>query len=160
MILFDVNCGRGHRFEGWFRDGAAFDRQSAAGEIACPVCGDTAVKKALMAPAVATGRRRGGEAAGQTNTAEAERGRDQPADDRAAHGQAADALQVLRRMRRYVERNFDHVGPRFADEARKIHQGEAEKRSIYGEATPEESRSLRDEGIEVGEIPWVPPHDA
>ena len=158
MIVFDVNCGRGHRFEGWFQDGAAFERQSAAGEIACPVCGDTAVKKALMAPAVATQRRRGDEAARAES--EARPGPDQNGDTRAAHARGAEAVQVLRRMRRYIERNFDYVGPRFAEEARKIHEGEAEPRNIYGEATPEESRSLRDDGVEVAQIPWVPSHDA
>jgi hypothetical protein len=163
MILFDLNCGQGHRFEGWFRDGAAFEHQAAAREIVCPVCGDTAVKKALMAPAVATRR---GRAEPVPAAAEERPDRDtftpqQPAEGRTAvHAQEADLPQLLRRMRRYIERNFDHVGPRFAEEARKIHQGEAEKRSIYGEATPEESRALREEGIEVAEIPWVPPHDA
>ena len=67
--------------------------------------------------------------------------------------------QVLRQMRRYIEQNFQHVGPRFAEEARRMHQGETERRSIYGEASAEESRALRDEGIEVAQIPWLPPHD-
>ena len=176
MILFDLNCGRGHRFEGWFRDGATFDEQAAAGEIACPVCGDAAVKKALMAPAVATrrgGRREEDDAAPAGGRAE-EGGAPppRPAQEPAAGSppppqpvaaaaavQAAEAVQVLRRMRRYVERNFDHVGPRFAEEARRMHHGESERRGIYGDATAEEARELRDEGIEVARIPWLPPHD-
>ncbi|HET6518447.1 MAG TPA: DUF1178 family protein [Geminicoccaceae bacterium] len=179
MILFDLVCGRGHRFEGWFRTGAAFGAQAAAGEVSCPVCGDHAVRKALMAPAVAT--RRGGrddaapgdhrhraEAQPQPEQPEQRPQRQQggggvpppaPADPRPTHAQAANVAQVLRQMRRYIEQNFQHVGPRFAEEARRMHQGETERRSIYGEASAEESRALRDEGIEVAQIPWLPPHD-
>jgi hypothetical protein len=74
--------------------------------------------------------------------------------------QAAAALKVWRQVQDHIEKNFDHVGPRFAEEARKIHHGEAEKRSIYGEATTGEAKELRDEGIEVSQIPWLPRHDA
>ena len=176
MILFDLVCGRGHRFEGWFRSGAAFDGQAAAGEIPCPVCGDHAVRKALMAPAVATRRgggdeeardrgRRGDDEAQRPQQAE-EAGGTRPqageaaADDsRATPVHAANVAQVLRQMRRHIEQNFQHVGPRFAEEARRMHHGETERRSIYGEASAEESRALQDEGIEVAQIPWLPPHD-
>ena len=181
MILFDLVCGQGHRFEGWFRNGAAFDAQAAAGEIPCPVCGDQAVRKALMAPAVATrrgarhegpgDRGHGGDGAQPPNQQQQKQpqqhgdsGGQPPApaayDPRAStHVHAANVAQVLRQMRRHIEQNFQHVGPRFAEEARRIHSGEADPRGIYGEATPEESRALRDEGIEVAQIPWLPPHD-
>jgi hypothetical protein len=135
MILFDLRCKDGHAFEAWFRDGAAYEDQVAAGDLACPVCGSAEVSKALMAPAVSS------------------RPRIDPA-------QAADAMRLLRRVQDHIEKNFDHVGPRFAEEARKIHYGEAEKRSIYGEATTAEAKELRDEGIEVGQIPWPSRHDA
>ena len=72
----------------------------------------------------------------------------------------ARAVATLRRMRSHIEQNFDHVGPRFPEEARKIHYGEVERRNIYGDATKEEAGALAEEGIEVGEIPWVPRHDA
>jgi hypothetical protein len=174
MILFDLVCGQGHRFEGWFRNGAAFDAQAAAGEIPCPACGDQTVRKALMAPAVAT--RRGGRDEGEGGERGEGEGRDearpspqqveaeprQPApaaDPPATHVHAANVAQVLRQMRRHIERNFQHVGPRFAEEARRMHHGETERRAIYGEATEEESRALSDEGIEVARIPWLPPHD-
>src|SRR5687768_10041329 len=111
MILFELRCSQGHAFEGWFRDGAAYEEQAAAGAIACAVCGDTGVSKALMAPAVAT------------------------AGARLDPEQAAAALRSWRKVQQHIESNFDHVGPRFAEEARKIHYGEAEKRSIYGEAS-------------------------
>lgn len=134
MILFDLRCSAGHAFEAWFRDGAAYEEQAASGAIACPVCGDHEVAKAPMAPAVRS--RSGGDPE-----------------------RAADAMKLLRKMQNHVEKNFDHVGPRFAEEARRIHYGEAEKRGIYGDATPRETKELKDEGIEVGRIPWPPSHD-
>ncbi|HEX6113193.1 MAG TPA: DUF1178 family protein [Geminicoccaceae bacterium] len=135
MILFDLRCKDGHAFEAWFRDGAAYEDQVAAGDLACPVCGSAEVSKALMAPAVNS----------------------RPKIDGA---QAAEAMRLWRRVQNHIEKNFDHVGPRFAEEARKIHHGEAEKRSIYGEATKTEAKELRDEGIEVSQIPWLPRQDA
>jgi hypothetical protein len=135
MILFDLRCAHGHEFEAWFRDGAAYDQQAAAGAIACAVCGDSSVSKALLAPAVATGGPR----------LDPER--------------AAAAMQTLRKVQDHIEKNFDHVGPAFAEEARKMHYGEADKRSIYGEASTAEAKELRDEGIQVGQIPWLPRHD-
>jgi hypothetical protein len=135
MILFDLRCKDGHAFEAWFRDSAAYEDQAAAGDLACPVCGSAEVSKALMAPAVNS----------------------RPKIDVA---QAAEAMQLWRRVQNHIEKNFDHVGPRFAEEARKIHHGEAEKRSIYGEATKAEAKELRDEGIDVNQIPWLPRHDA
>ena len=135
MILFELRCSQGHAFEAWFRDGATYDKQAAAGAISCAICGDSSVTKALMAPAVATGGPR----------VDPER--------------AAAAMRALRKVQDHIEKNFDHVGPKFAEEARKMHHGEAEKRSIYGEASATEAKELRDEGIEVGQIPWLPRHD-
>ena len=135
MILFDLRCKDGHGFEAWFRDGAAYAGQVAAGDIACPVCGATEVAKALMAPAVSS----------------------RPEVD---VRQAAEAVRLWRKMQNHIEKNFDHVGPQFAEEARKIHYGEAEKRSIYGEATKAEAKELKDEGIEVNQVPWLPRQDS
>jgi hypothetical protein len=135
MILFDLRCKDGHAFEAWFRDSAAYEDQIAAGDLACPVCGSAEVSKALMAPAVSS----------------------RPKVDPA---QAAETMRLWRRVQNYIEKNFDHVGPRFAEEARKMHHGEAEKRSIYGEASRAEAKELRDEGIDVNQIPWLPRHDA
>jgi hypothetical protein len=135
MILFDLRCADGHEFEAWFRDSAAYDAQAAAGEIGCPICGDHRVEKALMAPALAS----------KASKVDPE--------------QAAHAIKAWRKVQQHIEQNFDHVGQRFAEEARKIHHGEAEKRSIYGEATSTEAKELKDEGIQVGQIPWLPRHD-
>lgn len=135
MILFTVRCARDHEFEAWFRDGAAFEAQQRAHEIVCPECGDTDVEKAVMAPRL--GRSRGGPPLS-------------PAQLRAA----------LIEVRRQVEANCDYVGPRFAEEARRIHYGEAEAHAIYGEASAEESRELAEEGIGFSRIPWIAPTDA
>jgi hypothetical protein len=135
MILFELRCSQGHAFEAWFRDGATYDQQADAGAISCAVCGDNSISKALMAPAVTTGGAK----------IDPER--------------AALAMRSWRKIQDHIEKNFDHVGPSFAEEARKMHYGEATKRSIYGEASTSEAKDLRDEGIPVGQIPWLPRHD-
>ncbi len=129
MILFDLRCDGGHVFEAWFRDGETYDAQAKASEIACPVCGDTAVAKALMAPNLA----RGGEGL--------------------APEQAAQVMRYLSAVRNHVEKTHDHVGDKFPEEARKIHYGEAKKRNIYGNATRDDARALDEEGIEFGVLP-------
>jgi len=134
MILFDLRCASGHDFEAWFRDGATYDRQAGASEISCAICGSTEVSKALMAPAVASG-------------------------PKLDEQQAARILGKWREVQRHIETHFDHVGRQFPEEARKIHYGEVEKRSIYGEATRAEAKELVEEGIKVGQVPWLPPHD-
>jgi hypothetical protein len=136
MILFTLRCPAGHEFEGWFRDGDGFEAQQGAGEITCPQCGDARVEKALMAPNITRSR-------GKTPPLS-------PAQLRAA----------LVELRRQVETNCDYVGERFAEEARKIHYGEADPHGIYGEASADESKELAEEGIEVGRIPWISPTDA
>jgi hypothetical protein len=147
MILFTLRCGKGHEIEAWFRDNAAYERQHARGEIACPECGSRAVEKAPMAPRLA--KSRGDAAPKLVQPAAPER-----------PPTAAEFRRALQQMRRFVETHCEHVGPRFAEEARKMHRGEAKERGIYGEATDAESEALADDGIEVARIPWVPSSDA
>ena len=135
MILFDLRCANSHDFEAWFRDSTTYDQQAEAGAVSCTICGDTDISKALMAPAVTTRAK---------------------IDDK----QAAMVRKKWREIQSQIEKNFDHVGRQFPEEARKMHYGEAEKRSIYGEATREEAKELHDEGIAVSQVPWLPPHDA
>ena len=139
MIVFDLRCNKGHVFEAWFPDSRTFDRQAKKAQVVCPVCGDTQVEKALMAPNISTGRKK---------DAEQEK------------AQAAKVIQALSEVRRQVEENCDYVGPRFAEEARRIHYGEADSHAIYGETTPDEAKSLTEEGIEFGRIPWAPRLDS
>jgi hypothetical protein len=157
MIHYQVRCSREHEFDGWFKDSAAFDRQSKRGLVECPFCGDTQVARALMAPAVAKRRRSALLPEAQTPAPTPAPVEAPPAPAPMVGGRMPAQLRaMLQQMRGEIERNCDYVGPHFADEARKIHRGETDKRGIYGEATKEESEALADEGIEVASIPWVP----
>ena len=151
MIVFDLKCGKDHVFEAYFADSATYERQAKAHEIACPLCGDVKIAKAPMAPNIAVSNKARGEPEPAPTPAPARK---------PTPPEMARAIGTLRRMRNHIEQNFDHVGERFPEEARKIHYGEVERRSIYGDATKEEAGKLADEGIEIGEIPWVPRHDA
>ncbi|GJL91939.1 DUF1178 family protein [Hyphococcus sp.] len=134
MIKYRLLCDADHEFEGWFRDSADYDSQSEKGLIDCPSCGSDEVRKAVMAPAVAR--------------------RDGSRKERLASIQQDMARAVLR-ARDYVEKNFDYVGEKFPEEARKIHYGETQERAIYGEASGREVKALIDEGVEVAPVPGV-----
>ncbi len=154
MIVFDLKCANGHPFEGWFADSGSFAEQKKAGEVVCPVCGDTQVGKALMTPNVRTGRARpqpaaAADTAGPENTA----GVRSPA-TKGDFEQTAKLLQAMKKLRGEVEKNCDYVGEKFAEEARKIHYGEVEQHNIYGETSAEEAQALTEEGVEFGVLPW------
>jgi hypothetical protein len=133
MIRYALTCDREHEFEGWFGASADFDDQQARGLIECPVCTSKAVRKAIMAPAVAGTKKRGQDA--------------QPAQNQAM------MMEAMGRIRRHVEENFDDVGDAFATEARAIHEGRSEDRGIYGQATPKEVRELVEDGVPVAPLP-------
>jgi hypothetical protein len=161
MIVYRLRCDAGHEFDGWFPGSDAFDAQLKAGHVDCAVCGSNAVRKAIMAPNVSKGVSKGASSdeAVQLPAPVAEPALPD-AKMMAAMPREAVMMHMLRALRRQVETNCDYVGGSFADEARKIHEGEAETRGIYGEATPEEVEALADDGIEVGQVPWVPLGDA
>ena len=156
MIRFTLRCPDGHEFEGWFRNGDTYERQAKRGEVRCPDCGSPKVTKAIMAPAIAKG--------GRAAPVEAPAATDKPsavAEPRAPAAPEPTEMHVagkmreaLREMRAFIEKNAEYVGPRFADEARKMHKGESQERSIYGEASDKDAEALKDEGIEFGRIPW------
>lgn len=156
MIRFALNCARDHAFEGWFKDGASFDRQAEEGAITCPVCGDNAVRKAVMAPAVlrSAGKREPVPAPAAEPPAQRP-----PAAPTPEQAKAMMVMAMLRQIRAHVEQNFADVGDRFPEEARKIHYGEAEARDIYGKATLEEAKELLEEGISVLPLPDLPKLD-
>jgi hypothetical protein len=160
MIVFNLRCGGDHVFEAWFKDSATYDQQSAAGEVVCPACGDTKIEKAPMAPrlgkGVGKGKDTGGEAPASNRASES----DGTTESTEKAELAGKLRQAMGELRAHVEKNCDYVGPSFAEEARKIHYGETEKRNIYGEASSEEAESLKDEGVEFGRIPWLPREDA
>lgn len=142
MIRYALNCGEGHRFESWFGDSQAFDKLRAADAVLCPECGSAAVEKALMAPQVATARKK---------DAKNEKMR-----LAANHGMRSEAIAAIRKIRDHVKETADYVGEKFPEEARKIHYEEAEKRGIYGEATRDEAKSLAEEGVEFHPLPILP----
>ncbi len=155
MIHYQLRCRDEHAFDGWFRDSAAFDLQARGGLLTCPVCGGSDVARALMAPAV--GKKRAAPAQVEAPAAAPETS---DAVQPMLAGNLPDGLRaMLQRMRAEVEKRCDYVGNTFADEARRIHTGEAAARGIYGETTPEEAERLADDGIEIARIPWVPRAD-
>ncbi len=141
MIVFELVCSNGHRFETWFPNSAAYDTQSATGKIACPFCADNRIAKAPMAPHVA-------------RSAAKTRPHGEKAED-AASGMA----RAVKELKRYVKENCDYVAGDFPEEARRIHYGESERRGIYGEASDKDASALKDEGIEVRRIPWFSRQD-
>jgi len=158
MIHYQLRCSQEHGFDGWYRDSAAFEKLTAAHLVDCPVCGDTAVRRDLMAPAIAKGRAEPAPARPPEPPAQSPPALS-PEGAATAGPMPAQLLALLQRMRAEVEKTCDPVGRDFAEEARKMQRGESERRGIYGEATAEEAEALADEGIEVGRIPWVPRAD-
>ena len=138
MIRYALACEHDHEFEGWFASSGAFDDQQSRGLLECPVCASKAVRKQVMAPAVAGTKRKG-------------------ASDPKAH---AMMMEAMGRVRRHVEDNFDYVGDGFAREARDIHEGRSEERGIYGEATAAEVKSLAEDGVPVAPLPPAAPKKA
>jgi hypothetical protein len=157
MIHYQLRCDQDHEFDGWFNDSAGFERQARRGLIECPACGATKVRRALMAPAVSTREPPAAKPPVPVQQVLPPAPAPVPA---AGMPIPARMIAMLQRMRAEVEKNCDYVGPAFAEEARKIHRGEAEQRGIYGETTPDEAETLADEGIDIHSIPWVPPADA
>jgi hypothetical protein len=137
LIRFSLSCEHDHAFEGWFRSNDDFETQKKRGFVECPACGSIRVEKALMAPAVSTGRKREKIAL-------------------AMGEQQKKAMAQLKALSEKMRENADYVGDKFADEARKIHFGETDARGIYGEATPDEARSLAEDGVEFMPIPVFP----
>ena len=137
MIRFSLHCDHAHEFEGWFRSNDDFETQKKRGFVECPTCGSNKVEKALMAPAVSTGRKKEKIAL-------------------AMGEQQRRAMAELKALSQKMRENADYVGDKFAEEARKIHFGETEARGIYGEATPDEARDLIEDGVDFMPIPVFP----
>ncbi|QIG81014.1 DUF1178 family protein [Stakelama tenebrarum] len=164
MIVFDLRCGQGHVFEAWFGSSAAYEEQRAGGLLACPMCGDGDVGKALMAPNVATkGNRKSDAAAPQQEVASprpAETPAVPPALDEAPSPKVVKAaLQTLAQMQARALENSQWVGRSFASRARAMHDGEEDHAPIHGQATAEEAREMIEDGLAVAPLPFpvVPP---
>ncbi len=170
MILYDLKCRKGHVFETWFRDSAAYEEQVAAGAISCPTCGSRKIAKSLMAPRLGkSGRNRDargdvrGDAARQKAPEDSAPGGSEGKMATRAVKETAETAELmghLRELRKKVEENCDYVGGEFAEEARKIHYGEQDPRNIYGETSDEQAKELHEEGVTFNRIPWAPRHDS
>ena len=148
MILYDLRCSQGHKFEAWFKDSGSYDKQAKRGDVECPVCSDTSVEKAIMAPRLSSSTRK----KGSEHDTPISRG---PHSDERASEVAREILDAVGKVQRHVEENCDYVGDKFADEARAIHHGDSEERGIYGEATKSEVEDLLDEDIPVMPVPGM-----
>jgi hypothetical protein len=168
MILYNLNCAKGHAFESWFQNSAAYDKQQKRGLVSCPVCGSAKVEKAIMAPRLTRG-----DAAAPAGLMEAAEAKPTPpvpppaipAVPQAPPGKGVVAMtspqerelrQKLKELRDHVTKSANYVGGPFPEEARKMHYGEIEHRSIYGEASPEDAKALHEEGIEFYPLPVLP----
>ena len=145
MIRYSLVCETGHRFDSWFRDSAASEAQVAGGLVECPECGSSRIEKAIMAPSIGRAGRQ----------AEADPA---PAPQPVAllSGREKELRRLLKEVREHVKKNADYVGDEFPELARQMHHEEIEKRSIYGEAQPDEVKELLEEGVEVQPLPILP----
>jgi hypothetical protein len=154
MIRYSLRCERDHGFESWFQSSSAYDSQVKRKLVTCPACGSAKVEKAIMAPQIVSKKGRDSAASAPAPAAST---------DITASGstplmmaQERELRAKLKELRDHIVKNADNVGERFPNEARKMHYGDIEHRPIYGEASPDEARSLIDEGVEVSPLPVLP----
>jgi hypothetical protein len=143
VIRYTLCCEAGHTFESWFNNSTAFDRQAARGLVTCPMCGSAKVEKAIMAPALGGGREAPAPEPEKTPVAIVSK-------------EEVDLRKKLKELRDHIVKSADYVGEKFPEEARRMHYGEIEHRSIYGEASADAAKSLADEGIEFHPLPRLP----
>jgi hypothetical protein len=154
MIKYTLVCDRKHEFESWFADSAAFDKQAKRKLVACPVCDSVKVEKAIMAPRIAA--KEGRVPIEMPAHAQASDPPAPPAPVAMMSPQEREFRAKLKELRDHLVKNADNVGARFPEEARKMHYGESERRSIYGVASPQEAKELIEEGIECHPLPALP----
>jgi len=154
MIRYALICEQGHDFESWFPSSLAFDKQAKRSLVSCPHCGSTKVDKAIMAPRLASSKRRKAPTGAPAPIAATHASEKAPV---AMISPAETEFRVkLKELREHLTKNADNVGPKFPEEARKMHYGEIEHRSIYGEASPQDAKDLAEEGIEFHPLPVLP----
>lgn len=137
MILYNLRCSEDHEFEAWFKDSVTYDKQAAALEIGCPVCGCTDIEKAPMAPRI-----NGSSKKNRTKLV-------------SEQSKSSKFREIMTKVRAEIEKNCDYVGSNFAEEARKIHYKEADPRNIFGETSQDEAQALKEEGVDFARVPWV-----
>ena len=152
MIRYNLRCERDHAFESWFQSSSAYETQEKRKLVNCPVCGSAKVERAIMAPQIVS--KKGRDVPVQAPVAATEVAA--PASTSLMMAQERELRTKLKELRDHIVKNADNVGERFPNEARKMHYGDIEHRPIYGEASPEEARSLIEEGVEVSPLPVLP----
>jgi hypothetical protein len=161
MIRYSLRCERDHTFESWFQDSGAYDSQVRRKLVSCPVCGSAKVEKAIMAPRIAGKKGRERQETVPAPAPDAAAPTEVPGTPNSAStplmmAQERELRAKLKELRDHIVKNADNVGEKFPNEARKMHYGEIEHRPIYGEASPEEARTLLEEGVEVSPLPVLP----
>ncbi len=170
MIRYALACERGHSFESWFANSGAYESQAKKRMIVCPVCNSDKVEKAIMAPNLSATKKAEKATPPAASKLPVETKKPEPAQEQPApvamqeqpapvammSPQEREFRSKLRELRDHLTRNADYVGRKFPEEARKMHYGEVEHRSIYGEASPDQAKELHEEGIEFHPLPVLP----
>jgi hypothetical protein len=154
VIQYALVCHKGHEFESWFQTSAAYDKQAKRGLVSCPLCGSAKVEKAIMAPRLARKDKSTSIVAPAEESAPAPT--QAPTPVAMISPQEKEFRAKLKELRDHLTANADNVGKKFPEEARKMHYGEIEHRSIFGEATPQDAKELHEEGIEFHPLPVLP----
>ena len=152
MIRYNLRCEQGHAFESWFQSSSAYETQEKRKLVNCPSCGSAKVERAIMAPQIVSKKARETAAPAPAASTDVTA----PASTSLMMAQERELRTKLKELRDHIVKNADNVGERFPNEARKMHYGDIEHRPIYGEASPEEARSLIEEGVEVSPLPVLP----
>ena len=152
MIRYNLRCERGHAFESWFQSSSAYEAQEKRKLVNCPVCGSPKVERAIMAPQIVSKKGRETAVPAPATATDVTT----PTSTPLLMAQERELRAKLRELRDHIVKNADNVGERFPNEARKMHYGDIEHRPIYGEASPDEARSLIEEGVEVSPLPVLP----
>ena len=157
MIRYLLSCEKKHDFEIWFKNSADYDKQNKRGLITCPACGSSKVEKALMAPSLGRGTRKGArKPEPEAALPVAVENPESKTPVAMVSPQEREFRAKLKELRDHLTKNAENVGGKFPEEARKMHYGEKEHRSIYGEASPQEAKELIDEGVELHPLPVLP----
>ena len=156
MIRYTLRCDRGHAFESWFQSSSVYESQEKRKLVTCPACGSAKVERAIMAPQIVSRKGRDGALPAPAPVPAPAAEPAAPASTPLMMAQERELRAKLKELRDHIVKNADNVGERFPNEARKMHYGEIEHRPIYGEASPDEARSLIDDGIDVLPLPVLP----
>jgi hypothetical protein len=154
MIRYNLRCDKGHAFESWFQSSSAYESQEKRRLVNCPACGSAKVERAIMAPQIVS--QKGRDSAEPMPAPAPSTEVTAPGSTPLMMAQERELRAKLKELRDHIVKNADNVGERFPNEARKMHYGDIEHRPIYGEASPDEARSLIEEGVEVSPLPVLP----